>query len=67
MRRRRSEAIINAGLVGCGTNLLEGTNNTVKVFTRVSYRFDDIYHFILKLKASFPKKLLRQLKLQSHN
>lgn len=53
---RRAEGIVNACLVGFGTNILEGANNTAKVIKRVAYGFRDFKYFALKLKAAFPGK-----------
>lgn len=51
---RRAEGIVNACLVGFGTNILEGANNTAKVIKRVAYGFRDFKYFALKLKAASP-------------
>ena len=56
MLTRRADAIVTAGQVGYGTNILEGANNTAKVIKRVGYGFQDFEYFSLKLKSAFPGK-----------
>ena len=60
MLRRRSEGIVNACVVGYGTNILEGANNTAKVIKRVAYGFRSFRYFALKLKAAFPGRDYRE-------
>ena len=52
MLKRRKVGIITAGLVGLGTNILEGVNNKAKVIKRVAFGFRDFPYFCLKLKAA---------------
>lgn len=61
MLKRRKDGILNACMVGFGTNILEGANNTAKVIKRVAYGFRDFEYFALKLKGAFPGRKLKKL------
>lgn len=56
MLKRRAQGIVSACVVGYGTNILEGANNTAKVIKRIAYGFRDFEYFALKLKGAFPGK-----------
>ena len=60
MLERRAEGIVNACVVGYGTNILEGANNTAKVIKRVGYGYQDFEYFALKLKAAFPGRRFKR-------
>ncbi len=51
---RRADGIVTVGLVGYGTSILDGANNTAKVIKRIGYGFQDFEYFALKLKSAFP-------------
>lgn len=53
---KRKNGILNACVVGLGTNKLEGANNTAKVIKRVAYGYRDFEYYALKLKSAFPGK-----------
>ncbi|MDD7441633.1 MAG: ISL3 family transposase [Sutterellaceae bacterium] len=67
MLKRRKVGIITAGLVGLGTNILEGVNNKAKVIKRVAFGFRDFPYFCLKLKAAFLGKSMRSSHRSSGN
>ena len=65
MLTRRADGIVTACIVGLGTNILEGANNTAKVIKRVAYGDRDFEYFALKLKGAFPgRRFLRQMQTQ---
>ncbi len=65
MLTRRADGIVTACIVGLGTNILEGANNTAKVIKRVAYGYRDFEYFALKLKGAFPgRRFLRQMQTQ---